>query len=69
LSKSESGAVIDRIIACGIRDWFQARGFRRLGRWFFRNENPVILTASVQASKLNVPDDDSRLVHVLGALP
>jgi hypothetical protein len=57
VSTRRSGRSIDAIVAGGVAAWFKHRGFSRKGRAFFRERGELFDTASVQASKLNVPGD------------
>jgi hypothetical protein len=57
MARSISGKPINQILAAGVNQWFGHHGFARSGRSFFRTSEQVIHTASIQASKINMPGD------------
>lgn len=55
MARSLSGAIIDGVVAAGVADWFRLAGFTRKSRSFFRGQGVAFSTASIQASKINMP--------------
>jgi hypothetical protein len=64
MSVSLSGKTIDCVVAAGVAAWFRRATFRRKGRSFFRQQDDLFLTSTVQASKVNTPDKAKFVVNL-----